>query len=324
MRERGEQAPVGRRADGRRRAGTHRRGGRGAGLLITRRRRGTGTGPLITRRDHVPERPRRGLPAPSPSALVGLAVLVLIAFGAIHLSGSGTAVPLEDPPNASVIEPGQGPGVGSSGADDDSGTSDGAGTSEGAGAADGDASGDAAVEGTAGGSTAPDGGASGGESPPAELVVHVSGAVAGPGVVRLPAGARVDDALRAAGGASKDADLAAVNLARPVADGEQIHVPVPGEEPPAAVACSPPGAPADPDTSGAGSGTGSQPSEGLINLNTADAAALEELPGVGPAIAARIVEHREKNGPFTSVDDLLEVSGIGPAKLEGLREQATV
>ena len=124
-----------------------------------------------------------------------------------------------------------------------------------------------------------------------ELIVHVSGAVAAPGVVHLPGGARVDDALRAAGGATEEAELAAVNLARPLVDGEQIHVPLPGEQPP----------PAE-----------DGPAE------------LEELPGVGPAIAQRILEHREKNGAFTSVDGLLEVSGIGPATLEKIRAEATV
>ncbi|WP_114854864.1 ComEA family DNA-binding protein [Brachybacterium sp. YJGR34] len=148
------------------------------------------------------------------------------------------------------------------------------------------------------------------EPPSGELVVHVSGAVASPGVVRLPAGSRVDDALQAAGGATEEADLAAVNLARPLADGEQVHLPRPGEEPPPA-----------PDPSAPGDAGGEGPE---IDLNTAGAAELEELPGVGPALARRIIEHREGNGPFTAVDDLLEVSGIGPATLEEIRGRAVV
>lgn len=154
-----------------------------------------------------------------------------------------------------------------------------------------------------------------------EIVVLVSGAVATPGVVRLAQGARVQDAVDAAGGPTPEADLAAVNLARPVTDGEQIHLPVPGETPPvAAPASGATPAPSTGDKPAGGSGGGGA----LIDLNTADAALLEELPGVGPAIAQRIIDHRQSNGPFRSVDDLLEVSGIGPATLEKIRDRATV
>lgn len=137
------------------------------------------------------------------------------------------------------------------------------------------------------------------------VVLHVVGAVVEPGIVELPIGSRVVDALASAGGPTDDADLAAVNLARVVADGEQLLVPRIGEVPPAA-----PGAPAAAD--------------GRVNLNTADAAALETLPGVGPAIAARIIAWRDANGPFRSVDELTAVSGIGERTLEGLRDRATV
>ncbi|GAA4526766.1 ComEA family DNA-binding protein [Brachybacterium paraconglomeratum] len=269
-----------------RRAGTHRRTGQ----------------VLIERRDHTAQEPRRrfSLPAPSPSALVGIAVLVLIGAGVIHLSGSGSAVPLEAEPTALVhAEDGSGPEGASSAAAPASPSP------EDAPPADGEAP------------------AADGESPAAgaELVVHVSGAVATPGVVRLPAGARVDDALEAAGGPTEDADLSAVNLARPVGDGEQIHLPVPGEEPRA----GDPGAaaPGDAET-GEAPAAGSSGASGVINLNTASAAELEELPSVGPAIAQRIIEHREKNGPFRSVDGLLEVSGIGPSTLEKIRDRATI
>ncbi|MFE7605152.1 helix-hairpin-helix domain-containing protein [Brachybacterium paraconglomeratum] len=303
------------------------------------RHRRTGQ-PLIRRRDHSAERPGRRLPFPAPpaSALIGVAVLVLIGAGVIHLSGTGSAIPQEEPAGVTVTEgeaAGQeqdaADGAGADAGSDASGGADGAGAEDGADDAHrGDGAG-AAAEGTAG-----DGGADGAgaaepagasaSSVPAELVVHVSGAVASPGVVRLPPGARVDDALRAAGGATGEAELASVNLARPVVDGEQIHVPVPGEEPPA-VAAPAPAADAPPaGDAGAGDGTagGGEEVGGLIDLNTASVAELDELPGVGPAIAQRIVDHREQNGPFESVDQLEEVSGIGPATLEKMRDRATV
>ncbi|WP_087485320.1 helix-hairpin-helix domain-containing protein [Brachybacterium massiliense] len=258
-------------------------GGRRRGRTGRHRRTGQ---PLIERRDHSGQSPARrfSVPAPSPSALVGIAVLVLIAVGAIHLSGSGTAVPPE-PETAVEAPPQKAPG-------DDAGEPSPA-------------------------EEAPSAAAQDASEPPApqQLVVHVSGAVDEPGVVSLPPGSRVDDALEAAGGPGGEADLSAINLARPLEDGEHIHVPVPGEEPPASAAETGGGSPA---------GSGSTGSQGQIDLNTASAAELEELPGVGPAIAQRILEHREKNGPFTSVDGLLEVSGIGPATLEKIRERATV
>lgn len=141
--------------------------------------------------------------------------------------------------------------------------------------------------------------------------VYVVGQVREPGVVTLPAGARVEDAVEAAGGATGKADLAVINLARPVQDGEQIVVPKPGESLPAAA----PSAAASPGASGA---------VGPVNLNTATAADLDALPGVGPVIAQRIVDWRTQNGGFTSVDDLGEVSGIGDATLSKLRPLVTV
>ena len=282
------------------------------------RHRRTGQ-PLIRRRDHSAERPRRRLPFPAPpaSALIGIAVLVLIGAGVIHLSGTGSAIPQEEPVGVTVAE---GEAAGPEGGADGAG-SDGA---EGADD-DGDLEGG---DGTTGGGAESSGGpAAPASSAPTELVVHVSGAVTSPGVVRLPPGARVDDALHAAGGATGEAELAAVNLARPVVDGEQIHVPVPGEEPPAVAAPAPAeeGAPAG-DATGAGDGAagGGGADGGLIDLNTASVAELDELPGVGPAIAQRIVDHREQNGRFESVDQLEEVSGIGPATLEKMRDRATV
>lgn len=159
-----------------------------------------------------------------------------------------------------------------------------------------------------------------GSAPPdaagATVVVHVVGQVAEPGLVALPAGARVGDALDAAGGATQRADLAAVNLARAVVDGEQVYVPTPGEQVPAvAGAASGGGSPAE---------SGSGGVSGPVDLNTADATTLETLPGIGPVLAERIVAWREENGPFASVDELGDVSGIGPALLEQLSDAARV
>lgn len=148
-----------------------------------------------------------------------------------------------------------------------------------------------------------------------ELVVHVVGQVAKPGVVRLPAGARVGEALEQAGGPLRTADLTRVNLARQVVDGEQIVVPRPGEAlapgalgPPAAGGATPPG------------GSGSAP----VPLNTADLAGLDSLPGIGPVLAQRILDWRDQHGSFSSVDELGEVSGIGDKLLEQLRPLVTV
>ena len=139
-----------------------------------------------------------------------------------------------------------------------------------------------------------------------DAYVHVSGAVRAPGLYVVGADARVIDAVSAAGGLADDADASAINLARPVTDGEQLVVPVEGEAPPA----------------GPSAGSGSAP--GLVSVNTADAGALEELPGIGPALAARIIDWRDTEGPFATVDDLLAVSGIGPKVLESLRDLVTV
>ncbi len=152
------------------------------------------------------------------------------------------------------------------------------------------------------------------------LVVDVVGAVQKPGVVRVAAGARVVDAIAAAGGATTDADLARLNLAAPVTDGARIAVPQSGQ----------PALPVDPGavsgggaSSGSASGTDSGATTGPININTATAAELDTLPGIGPATAQAIVTDRDAHGPFASVDDLARVRGIGPAKLAQLRPLVT-
>jgi competence protein ComEA len=134
---------------------------------------------------------------------------------------------------------------------------------------------------------------------PTSVTVHVVGAVARPGVYALPAGARCADAVAAAGGLLGPADQSAVNLARVVADGEQIVVPVVGEAP-----------------AGGALGAG--------GLNTATVADLDTLPGVGPATAAKIVADREENGPFRTPEDLMRVPGIGAKRFDVLKGLVSV
>lgn len=142
------------------------------------------------------------------------------------------------------------------------------------------------------------------DAPTGELYVHVLGAVHKPGLYVLDLDARLVDAVAAAGGTTDDADLAAINLARALTDGEQIVVPAVGAAGPAAEA--------------------SAPTDGRIDLNTADQAALETLPRIGPALAQRIIAWRDENGRFASVDDLLAVPGIGEKLLAGIRDGVRV
>jgi competence protein ComEA len=175
------------------------------------------------------------------------------------------------------------------------------------------------------GSAHPGGGAA--PSPaPALLLVHVAGQVGDPGVVELPAGSRVVDAVAAAGGLTPDADPTALNLARPVVDGEQVWVGRPGEPPPThAPAGMPPPGPGATGTPGTGqAGVVGGPGAPLLDLNTATQADLEELPGVGPVTAGQILAWRDAHGRFSRVDELLEVSGIGERTLERLEPLVTV
>jgi len=147
---------------------------------------------------------------------------------------------------------------------------------------------------------------------PAEVVVDVAGAVARPGLVRLAAGSRVADALAAAGGPAPDASLPGLNQARVLGDGEQVRVPRVGEPAPSV--------PSPASTPGSASGIPAAP----VDLNRATAPELDTLPGVGPATAAAILAWRDENGGFRRVEDLLEVPGIGPARLERLRPHVRV
>lgn len=174
----------------------------------------------------------------------------------------------------------------------------------------------------AGGSSAP-ASSSSTSSAPSEVVAHAAGAVAHPGVYTLEPTARVDDLVRAAGGLAPDADAARINLAAPLADGARVYVPRIGEgDAPPVVGpdgAAPPGGPGP-----SAPGTDDGAADALIDLNTASEEELEELPGVGPAIAAAIVAFREENGGFASVDDLLDVRGIGEARLAEIRPLVTV
>ncbi|MFR3311316.1 helix-hairpin-helix domain-containing protein [Collinsella stercoris] len=148
------------------------------------------------------------------------------------------------------------------------------------------------------------------------IVVDVAGAVASPGVVELKDGARVADALGAAGGLAEDADLTSVNRAARLTDGQRVYVPRVGEQV----------APVEGDGSAgaAGEGTQSTATGQVVNINTAGLAELDALPGVGPATAQAIIDDREANGPFTAPEDLMRVSGIGEKKFEKLKSSICV
>ncbi len=142
------------------------------------------------------------------------------------------------------------------------------------------------------------------------IVVYISGAVPRPGVYALPKGARVQDAISAAGGFLADADKTGINLARQLDDGEQLDIPF-GEG--ASLVIPTPGA------------EEVEPGEAdLVNINTASQAELETLPGIGPTTAQKIIEYREENGPFQSTEDIMNVSGIGPGTYERIKDLITV
>jgi competence protein ComEA len=144
-------------------------------------------------------------------------------------------------------------------------------------------------------------------SPTTVILVDVAGWVRRPGVYEFAEGARVVDAIDAAGGARPGAVLSSLNLAAPLADGTQVLVPKESQSAPTTE-----------------TGTGASGATGLVNVNSATNAELETLPGIGEVIAQAIVDHRTENGPFTSVDQLVDVSGIGDVTLENIRELVTV
>ena len=133
----------------------------------------------------------------------------------------------------------------------------------------------------------------------AAITVHVAGEVTAPGLVRVPVDARVADAVAAAGGSTRDADLSLVNLAAPIQDGEQIVIPALAD---------------------LSHGVVTIQADGRVRINIATVGELQQLPGVGPVLAERIASYREEHGPFAVVEDLLDVPGIGEAKLAALRD----
>ena len=150
--------------------------------------------------------------------------------------------------------------------------------------------------------------------PGSTILVHVDGAVMRPGVHEMTAESRVVDAIAAAGGLRADADRARLNLAAILSDGQRVWVPVPGEDEPGVVAPS----------GGVGPESDEVDSGSPVNLNTADRVTLETLPGIGPSIAAAIIRHRDTEGAFERVEDLLKVAGIGPSRLAQLESLVTV
>ena len=147
-------------------------------------------------------------------------------------------------------------------------------------------------------------------STPAPLRVYVSGAVAHPDVYQLPPGSIVKDALSAAGGALAGADLVRINLAQQLVDQQQVHVPLAGETPP------PVGTPARIRSPSSGGD--------CVDINSASLQELDELPGIGPAYAQRIIDYRSAHGPFEDVEKLIQVKGIGPSTLEEIRDLVCV
>jgi competence protein ComEA len=158
-----------------------------------------------------------------------------------------------------------------------------------------------------------------------EVVVHVAGAVNAPGVYRLKPTARVIDAVNAAGGVTVSADTAAVNLALPLLDAEQVYIPTRSSKKPhttVAVQRKLPTTPSSPSSTVAAAIVGATESSvksALVNINTATALELEALPSVGPSTAKAIVSYRTKNGPFGKAEDLLKVPGIGDGKLAAMK-----
>jgi len=198
--------------------------------------------------------------------------------------------------------------------------------SGGAGLASSAGSGSAGGPASAGGATSSGGATSGGDTAGSgQIVVDVDGAVAHPGLYKLPPGSRVQAALAAAGGLSPQADAHRINRAAKLHDGQKLYVLSQGESAPPLAASNGQGCEGQSCTSADGADAGSDAEgQGLVNINTANATQLTQLPGVGPAIAQKIIDYRTANGPFTSVDDLTKVPGIGAAKLAQIKSHARV
>ncbi len=185
----------------------------------------------------------------------------------------------------------------------------------------GPASSGGATASASGGSAAGGDGAAGS----GQIVVDVDGAVAHPGLYKLPPGSRVQAALAAAGGLSPQADAHRINRAAKLHDGQKLYVLSQGESAPPLAASNGQGCEGQACTSADGADAGSDTEgQGLVNINTANATQLTQLPGIGPAIAQKIIDYRTANGPFTSVDDLTKVPGIGAAKLAQIKIHARV
>lgn len=271
--------------------------------------RGAGRHSVPPRLFTLPESLRSAVLRVKPSALFGAAALLVLVLAIVGVrtawaERAAEPVPVGSTGNVSVDAVQETGEVAASGADP-----------EPAGAV-----GESTVSATDSGTSALE--------PVASAYVHVIGAVREPGVVRVPAGSRVSDVVKAAGGLSGDADLSRINLARVVVDAERIWVPVEGEELPAEVVdAAPTPGPASgtisettaPDGTGAGEAASAQ-----IDLNTADSATLQTLPGVGPVTAESILTWRTEHGRFSTIDELLEVSGIGPRTLDKLRPRVIV
>jgi len=239
----------------------------------------------------------------TPAEAVAVCVLVAGAVAGLGLLWVLASPRLPGSPSPPAVES----LVGSAGVPDDS-----------LAPGDGQVSGDPLPAGNAGAPAVPGGAGDGpagaqpgGASPPAELVVHVAGRVGVPGVYRLPAGSRVAEAVERAGGVLGDADVDALNLARALVDGEQVRVPAVGEQ------LAP--------TAAAGSGSAApQRPDGTLDLNLAVLDDLDELPGVGPVLAQRILDHRAEIGRFTTVEELRDVKGIGEATFADLAPEVSV
>ncbi|GAA3286133.1 ComEA family DNA-binding protein [Nesterenkonia halobia] len=281
--------------------------------------------PVLSRRERLRVQREAAHRAPTrvglrftAAATVVVGLLVWLAVSWLTSSPSASEQPPEDP--TLRAEPGPGGGSGSASGSEAGGEAT---TDAGEATASDPESADATRTDPPSGSEAPETSAT--AETPAAIVVHVAGAVVEPGVVELPPGARVRDAVEAAGGLTEDAAAEGINLAAEAVDGGYLRVPTLEELESGETAGGPaaPGGGGAGPSGGAGGGAEGTEDAGPIDLNRADAETLQGLTGIGPALAERILEHRETAGPFESLEDLAGVRGIGPATLEDLEGQVT-